>query len=179
MDQVLGIVHDDAGELDVLLGLEHEDVGDRLVQAVGLLVGPFVRHQHHVGCSCTSLAPAHLGRIGVVEINADEVMRVIVAHRAASSTMASRNVRRAFQHGTMMAIGRSGSCSRISTSGNSLDLLPEVPIGLLLQYSMSTMRSSMLEIADDHARDQHDDFDDVEILEEEGGGACVMCQDAW
>ena len=64
-----------------VLGLEHEDVGDRLVQAVGLAGRAVMRNQHHMDVLVQPLRLAHLGLgQGIVQIDADEVMRVLVAH---------------------------------------------------------------------------------------------------
>ena len=83
MNEVLGIVHHDSRKLNVLLGLEHEDVGDRLVQAVGLAGRAIVRNQHHMDVLVQPLRLAHLGLgEGIIQVYADEVMRVLVSYEA-------------------------------------------------------------------------------------------------
>src|SRR3954471_5030571 len=80
MNEIFGIVHHDSSELKVLLRLEHENVGDRLIQTVGFAGRTVVRDQHHMDILVKALCSAHLIlREGVVQVYADEIMRLLVA----------------------------------------------------------------------------------------------------
>ena len=146
-----------------------------LVQAVGLAGRAVMRDQHHVDVLVQPLRLAHLGLgQGIVQIDADEVMRVLVAHQP--------RVRRKHRKNDVVLLPArhhdgDGALGQLLENLHARQFL-----GLAVRRAhqpaapVQQVHDEIVDAGnrDDHTRDQHQNFDDIEILKDEGGGLCHL-----